>query len=96
MDPLKADFFVSIVASVEALCRLHSRDYMSCPQGQVSTNTARLFSCLLAPPEEAQHRLVNRKQADLVKVAFYGLTDTNSMFREPEEDDAPNCQLGWS
>lgn len=90
-----ADFFVSVVTSVEALCRLHSRDYMLCPHGQVSTNNTWLFSCLHVPPEEAQHWLVNRKQADLVKVAFYGLTDNNSLFREPE-DDGPNFGLGWS
>lgn len=69
---------------------------MQCPQGQVSTNKTWLFSCLHVRSEEAQHWLVNRKQAHLVKVAFYGLSDSNSMFREPEEDDGPNFHLGWS
>lgn len=37
--------------------------------------------------EGLQRRLVNRKQAHLVRVAFYGLTDSNSISREPEEDE---------
>lgn len=37
--------------------------------------------------EALQRRLVNRKQAHLVRVAFYGLTDSNSISREPEEDE---------
>lgn len=37
--------------------------------------------------EGSQRRLVNRKQAHLVRVAFYGLTDSNSISREPEEDE---------
>lgn len=37
--------------------------------------------------EDSQHWLVNRKQAHLVRVAFYGLTDSNSISREPEEDE---------
>lgn len=64
------------------------------PRGRESTNKTWLFSCLHVPPEEAQRRLVNRKQADLVKVAFYGLTDSNSVFWEPEERDGPHFHLG--
>lgn len=37
--------------------------------------------------EDLQRRLVNRKQAHLVRVAFYGLTDSNSISWEPEEDE---------
>lgn len=66
----------------------HIRGGIFCPQGPKGKGPLiKLFSCLHVPAEEAQHWLVNRKLADLVKVAFYGLPDSSSMFREPEEDE---------
>lgn len=66
-------------------CLLWRTDRRKCRDHIFSTASETSVACV--PLQEGlQRRLVNRKQPHLVRVAFYGLTDSNSISREPEED----------
>lgn len=60
-----------------------------CPYRRTANESAAItfWVACMSLQEGSQRRLVNRKQAHLVRVAFYGLTDSNSISREPEEDE---------